>query len=124
MSITIELEPETEKWLNAQAEREGRKPEQIAERLLRYTQSGNGAKGTNGHAAEDEKSDSSYYEVLRAKMMNQTIEEKKAMHEAALRHIILGRPLPPGKTLEDMIAGKWPGNETDEQINTALEDLS
>lgn len=33
-------------------------------------------------------------------------------------------PIPEGKTLSDMIMGKWPGTETDEQINTALERLS
>ncbi len=34
------------------------------------------------------------------------------------------RPLPPGKTLEDVVAGTWPGDETDEEIDQALEDLS
>ncbi len=34
------------------------------------------------------------------------------------------KPLPPGKTLEDMVVGKWPGDETDEQIRLALEELS
>jgi predicted DNA-binding antitoxin AbrB/MazE fold protein len=33
-------------------------------------------------------------------------------------------PLPPGKTLPDMVEGKWPGDETDEQIREALEKLS
>jgi hypothetical protein len=34
------------------------------------------------------------------------------------------RPLPPGKTLNDVFAGAWPGDETDEQIFAALEELS
>jgi predicted DNA-binding antitoxin AbrB/MazE fold protein len=34
------------------------------------------------------------------------------------------RPLPEGKTLADMVEGKWPGDETDEQIYEALERLS
>ena len=34
------------------------------------------------------------------------------------------RPLPPGKTLSDMVEGTWPGDETDEQIREALERLS
>ena len=33
-------------------------------------------------------------------------------------------PLPPGKTLSDMVEGTWPGDETDEQIREALEKLS
>jgi len=34
------------------------------------------------------------------------------------------RPLPPGKTLADVVVGQWPGDETDEQIRDALERLS
>lgn len=34
------------------------------------------------------------------------------------------RPLPPGKTLSDMVEGTWPGDETDEQIDHALRELS
>ena len=34
------------------------------------------------------------------------------------------RPLPEGKTLSDMVEGKWPGDETDEQVHEALERLS
>ena len=30
------------------------------------------------------------------------------------------RPLPPGKTLEDVTAGIWPGDETDEQVREAM----
>jgi predicted DNA-binding antitoxin AbrB/MazE fold protein len=34
------------------------------------------------------------------------------------------RPLPPGKTLADVVVGTWPGDETDEEINAELEKLS
>ncbi len=34
------------------------------------------------------------------------------------------RPLPPGETLSDVIEGKWPGTETDQEIAEALERLS
>ena len=33
-------------------------------------------------------------------------------------------PIPEGKTLSDMVEGKWLGDETDEQIREALERLS
>ncbi|MBP3957701.1 hypothetical protein J8F10_20820 [Gemmata sp. G18] len=33
-------------------------------------------------------------------------------------------PIPEGKTLSDMVEGKWPGDETNEQIRAALERLS
>ena len=31
---------------------------------------------------------------------------------------------PPGKTAWDMVVGQWPGDETDEEIRQALEELS
>ena len=34
------------------------------------------------------------------------------------------RQPPSGKTAMDMIIGQWPGDETDEEINKALEELS
>ncbi len=34
------------------------------------------------------------------------------------------RPLPPGKTLSDMVEGTWPGDETDDQVCEALARLS
>ena len=34
------------------------------------------------------------------------------------------RPIPDGKTLSDMVEGKWPGDETDEEVHAALERLS
>ena len=33
-------------------------------------------------------------------------------------------PPPPGKTSLQMVVGQWPGDETDEQVNKALEELS
>ena len=47
--------------------------------------------------------------------------------EAQIRAMELYRPLrtvPPGKTLADVISGQWPGDETDEQIEDALRELS
>src|SRR5205085_696620 len=34
------------------------------------------------------------------------------------------RPVPRGKTLADVVSGQWPGDETDDQIEAALRDLS
>ena len=34
------------------------------------------------------------------------------------------RRTPPGKTLADMVSGKWPGDETEEQLQQALAELS
>ena len=48
---------------------------------------------------------------------------------ASARARVLGaspppRELPDGKTLEDVIVGQWPGDETNDQILDALEKLS
>lgn len=34
------------------------------------------------------------------------------------------RAVPPGKTLEDVVSGQWPGDESDDQIEAALQELS
>jgi predicted DNA-binding antitoxin AbrB/MazE fold protein len=59
-----------------------------------------------------------------AKMMNRTPEEIEATRTRLFQQSRPPREIPEGKTLEDMICGKWPGDETDEQILEALEKLS
>jgi hypothetical protein len=59
-----------------------------------------------------------------ARMRNRTPEEIAAMRERVLAVTPPPRPLPPGKTLEEVIVGRWPGDETDEQIEAALDELS
>lgn len=57
-------------------------------------------------------------------LKNRTPEE---IEEVRRRLSALSRPptpIPKGKTLEDMVVGTWPGDETDEQIREALEKLS
>jgi hypothetical protein len=58
------------------------------------------------------------------RLRNLPPEERAALTEQAQRLIRPGRPLPPGKTLQDVVAGKWPGDETDAEIRVALEKLS
>ena len=41
-----------------------------------------------------------------------------------MKYLKPARPLPPGKTLDDVVRGSWPGDESDEEINRALEELS
>ena len=59
-----------------------------------------------------------------AKMMNRTPEERAAAQAYALATYKPRRLPPPGMTIFDVISGKWPGDETDEQIEAALEELS
>ncbi|MBL8865617.1 MAG: hypothetical protein KF873_01700 [Gemmataceae bacterium] len=58
------------------------------------------------------------------RIINRTPEQKQADREALLKRARKGRPLPEGKTLEDVLVGQWPGDETDEQILKALDELS
>lgn len=58
------------------------------------------------------------------KMLSRTPEEILATRAEILAKSPVPTPLPAGKTLEDMVAGTWPGNETDEEIRQALERLS
>lgn len=58
------------------------------------------------------------------RIINRTPEEKLAEREAAMKYVRKGRPLPPGKTFFEVIEGTWPGDETDEEVIRALEELS
>jgi hypothetical protein len=59
-----------------------------------------------------------------AAMVNRTPEQIEAAQEMALREFQSERELPPGKTIFDVVCGKWPGNETDEEVYQALKRLS
>ena len=55
---------------------------------------------------------------------SRTEEQILADREAVLKTSRKARPLPEGKTLDDVVCGLWPGDETDEEINKWLEELS
>jgi len=57
-------------------------------------------------------------------LWNRTPEEIMRTREAVYSLSPDPRPIPEGKTLEDMVCGKWPGDETDDEIREALERLS
>jgi hypothetical protein len=59
-----------------------------------------------------------------ARMSNRTEEEVLADRARIMAKSRKPRPLPEGKTLDDVVRGKWPGDETDEEILKALEELS
>ena len=74
--------------------------------------------------ASDDDGNTDAYEAALKRWMNRTPEQKRIDRENAMKSVRDGRPLPEGKTLEDVIVGQWPGDETDEQIREALEKLS
>ena len=59
-----------------------------------------------------------------ARLRNRTPQEITAARERAYAASTPPRPLPPGKTLEEVVAGQWPGDETDEEIRELLERIS
>ncbi len=58
------------------------------------------------------------------KLVNRSEGEMLASRARVMKTVRLGRPLPEGTTLADVVEGQWPGDETDEQIFEALERLS
>ena len=63
-------------------------------------------------------------EVALTRMIHRTPEEIAAARERLLAVTPPPRELPEGTTIFDAVMGKWPGDETDEQITAALEKLS
>jgi hypothetical protein len=63
-------------------------------------------------------------EAAITRMINRTPEEIAAARERLLAVTPPPRELPTGTTIFDAVMGKWPGDETDEQIAAALEKLS
>ena len=59
-----------------------------------------------------------------ARMASRTPEEISCVRERILAATPPPRELPDGTTIFDVVMGKWPGHETDEQISAALENLS
>ncbi|MBL8865619.1 MAG: hypothetical protein KF873_01690 [Gemmataceae bacterium] len=59
-----------------------------------------------------------------ARLANRTPEQKLADREKLMRTARKARPLPEGKTFFEVVQGTWPGDETDEQILKALDELS
>src|SRR5438876_681809 len=63
-------------------------------------------------------------EAAIARMTSRTPEEIASVRERILAATPPPRELPEGKTIFDVVMGKWPGDETDEQVLAALEKLS
>lgn len=57
-------------------------------------------------------------------MTQRTPEQIATARARAIERYKPRRTVPSGQTLADIVGGKWPGNETDTQITTALEELS
>lgn len=59
-----------------------------------------------------------------ARIRNRASEEIEQTRARLFREMEPPRPLPEGKTLFDVVCGAWPGDEIDEEIYEALDQLS
>jgi hypothetical protein len=110
-SVTVELTPETERQLRLQASRRG----QTLETYLRHL------------AEKDASGDTEAADMLTQGLLWLTrrgTEEVRAARERILGASVPPRDVPAGKTVLDMMEGKWPGTETDAEIRDALGRIS
>lgn len=122
MSITIELPPELEAAVRERAEVTGEAPaEYIAKAVEAHVREAKIAEDREKWQAQG--LNPALADAI-ARRANRTPEEVAAIRD---EYLALARPAkepPPGKTWADMVIGKWPGDETDEEILAALERLS
>jgi hypothetical protein len=109
--VTVQLTPETEQQLRLQAVRRG----QTLETYLREL------------AEKEARSDAASADMLVQGLewlTHRGPEDMRAARERILGASPAPRDVPAGKTVLDMIEGKWPGSETDAEIRDALDRIS
>ena len=107
----------------AQAQTYEGTPTQLAERLLTLPNSQTYFMTLTPEEGVEEKEVESL-EAAIARMTSRTPKEIASVRERILAATPPPRELPEGKTIFDVVMGKWPGDETDEQIYEALRKLS
>ena len=60
----------------------------------------------------------------RYEMAHRTPEQIAEAQARAMELYQPVRAVPPGKTVADVVSGQWPGDETDDEIDNALRELS
>jgi hypothetical protein len=110
-SVTVQLTPETEQRLRLQASRRG----ETLETYLRYL------------AEKEASADAQAPDMLEEGL--EWLTRRSADEVRAARQRILGasappRDIPAGKSVIDVVEGKWPGTETDAEIRGALDRIS
>lgn len=118
--MNINISVETEATLKELAARNGQDVANYAGALLERNVK---AKKTND---DDDDNDKDPFALDRAieRMKNRTPEEIEETRKRIFAASKPPRPLPEGKTIFDVLCGKWPGDETDEEIEEALRKLS
>jgi hypothetical protein len=117
--MIVSVSPEVEDQLAQLAHKNGKPIAEVAGALLEE-------KLRESLALKDEEEDTDPDALARAiaRMTNRTPEEIAAAQQRAIVAYPAKNPLPPGQTILDVIDGKWPGNETDEEVFEALRKLS
>lgn len=124
--MIVNVSPTAEKQLIDMAVRTGRPLSDLAaslleEKLRELPPPGADNAPDNG---TDDDTDPDALEKAVARLLNRTPQEVEAARARLFKASRPPRPLPEGKTLEDVLAGQWPGDETDEQVYEALRKLS
>ena len=65
-----------------------------------------------------------YYEEIMAQLTNRTPEQIAEAQRRAIASAPPARPLPPGKTLADVVFGQLPDDDPDEEIIAILKEMS
>lgn len=116
MTLRIELTPNEEARLQAAAKTNGVPPAEFARKLL--------TEHLPPTQQSEEEDAAESLEAAIARMTHRSPQEIASVRERILAATPPPRELPEGKTLLEVVMGQWPGDETDEQIRTALEILS
>ncbi len=119
--MDINLTAETEKALKELASANGQNSSEFAASLLEEQIKMRLFSAKDGQREED---DPEALARTITRMMARTPEERKQAQEQTMQSCKPRHQIPANKTLFDMVAGKWPGDETDEEVNQALERLS
>ena len=110
-SITVHLTPETEQRLRLRASQRGETLEVFLRELAEKEATGDtDASDLLGQGLEW--------------LTRRSPEDVRAARERILGASPAAREIPAGKTVLDMVEGKWPGTETDAEIQDALARIS
>ena len=118
--MIITVSPETERLIYQLATQKGQDAAVLAGSYLELA-----LKGENGIGEElDADYEPDALEKAMAKMRARTPEQIAEARNQLFQASKPPRPLPEGQTIFDAIGGKWPSNETDEEVFAALKKLS
>jgi len=121
MTISIDLSPDTEQKLRTLANEFGQAPSDyirsLIERDIRAHMDMDGIDA-------DEPEDVNALDRAIAALTNRTPEQIAAIQARIIATYQPRNPPAPGTSGMERVYGQWPGDETDEEINRALEELS